>query len=113
MPFIRTTTNKPVTKETADACKTVCGQLIPLIRGKSEEWLMVQVTGDQNLYFQGNNAPCAMVEVQVFGKITTSDADNMTDALTSAFSKTLGIPADRIYVRYEEVSHWGWNGSNF
>lgn len=37
----------------------------------------------------------------------------MTEALTKILTEALSVPADRIYVRYEEVSHWGWNGSNF
>ena len=53
MPFIRTTTNKPVSKSTADKITAACGQAITLLRGKTEEWLMVEVTGDKNLYFQG------------------------------------------------------------
>ena len=39
--------------------------------------------------------------------------DNLTDAMTKILSSALDVPADRIYVRYEEVAYWGWNGSNF
>ncbi|MGM9625082.1 MAG: phenylpyruvate tautomerase MIF-related protein [Eubacteriales bacterium] len=113
MPFIRTTTNQHVTKEIADTVKTACGQAIVLLRGKSENWLMVEIEGDRNLYFQGSDAPCAIAEVQVYGKINDRDCDNMTEALTKILTGALGVPADRVYVRYEEVSHWGWNGSNF
>ena len=26
--------------------------------------------------------------------------------------KRLGIPADHIYVTYQEIADWGWNGGN-
>ncbi len=113
MPFIRTTTNVPVTKKTADQIKTACGEVITLIRGKTENHLMVEVRGDSTLYFAGSDAPCAFAEIQLLGKASDSEYNNVTDALTKALSVLLAIPADRIYVRYEEVAHWGWNGSNF
>ncbi|MBQ8577478.1 MAG: hypothetical protein IJ449_05875 [Clostridia bacterium] len=113
MPFIRTTTNRTVTKETADKIKSACGQAITLIRGKSEDWLMVEVRGDAALYFKGSDAPCAIAEVQIYGRANERDLDNLTDALTKTLAKALDVPAERIYVRYEEVAHWGWNGANF
>lgn len=113
MPFIRTTTNVSVTKETADRVKVACGQAITLIRGKTEDWLMVEVSGDTTLYFKGSDAPCAFAEVQLLGKASDGEYDDMTAALTKELTALLGIPADRIYVRYEEVAHWGWNGANF
>ena len=73
---------------------------------------MVEVTGDKNLYFQGNDAPCAITEVQIYGKGNPAELNNLTDALTKILSAALEIPSDRIYVRYEEVAYWGWNGSN-
>ena len=113
MPFIRTTTNRPVAKSTADKMTAACGQAITLLRGKTEEWLMVEVTGDKNLYFKGTDEPCAIAEVQILGKANPSELENLTDAMTQILSSALDVPSDRIYVRYEEVAYWGWNGANF
>ena len=113
MPFIRTTTNRPVTKPTADKITAACGQAITLLRGKTEEWLMVEVTGEKNLYFKGTDEPCAIAEVQILGKANPSELENLTDAMTQILSSALDVPSDRIYVRYEEVAYWGWNGANF
>ena len=113
MPFIRTTTNRPVSKSTADEIAAACGKAIPLIKGKSEDWLMVSVDGDKALYFKGSDAPCAITEVQIFGHASDGEYNALTAALTEILSKALDVPASRIYVRYEEVSHWGWNGANF
>ena len=113
MPFIRTTTNRSVPKPVADNITAACGQAITLLRGKTEEWLMVEVAGDRNLYFKGSDAPCAFAEVQILGKGNPTELANLTDALTKILSQALDVPTDRIYVRYEEVAYWGWNGSNF
>ena len=37
----------------------------------------------------------------------------MTAAVTKIVSEELEIPAQRIYIQYEECSYWGWNGNNF
>ena len=37
----------------------------------------------------------------------------MTAVVTDIFAAELGIDPARIYVRYEETEHWGWNGANF
>ena len=37
----------------------------------------------------------------------------MTAAITQILSEELSLEPSRIYVQYEEVNHWGWNGRNF
>ena len=113
MPFIRTTTNRSVEKSTADKITAACGQAITLLRGKTEQWLMVEVKGDAALYFAGSDAPCAFAEVQLLGKGDTTELENLTAELTKILSAALNIPGDRIYVRYEEVTPWGWRGGHF
>ncbi len=55
----------------------------------------------------------AMVEVQLFGKAQPSAYDTMTSTITDIISNELNILPNQIYVKYEEVSYWGWNGNNF
>ena len=45
---------------------------------------------------------------------TTSEEDyaKLTEALTDILYEELGIPTERIYVTYEEIAVWGWNGGN-
>ncbi|MEE3394066.1 MAG: hypothetical protein VZR00_07330 [Lachnospiraceae bacterium] len=33
--------------------------------------------------------------------------------ITKIFGDVLGIAPDHIYVAYQPISSWGWNGSNF
>ena len=113
MPLISVHTNVKVEKKTADTVKAACGSAITLLPGKTEDWLMVEIEGDKALYFKGSDAPCAFAEVKIFGKSTAAAYDNLTSALCDVLSKALSVPGDRIYVKYEEISHWGWNGSNF
>lgn len=114
MPFINSKISVPVSTEKKEILKTKLGEAISIIPGKSETWLMVGFEDNYDLYFQGNqNAPTAYVEVKVFGTMSDDTAKKMTKAICNLYQDELGVPADRTYVKYEEVSKWGWNGTNF
>ena len=38
---------------------------------------------------------------------------NLTAEITKIFNEVLGIEPERIYVKYETTTNWGWNGRNF
>lgn len=37
----------------------------------------------------------------------------MTETVCGIYEECLQIKKERIYVKYEEISKWGWNGHNF
>ena len=112
MPYIELKTNVPVSKEKADSLKSGFGKTISAL-GKTESWLMVNVEGDKFMYFKGNDGDFAIAEVALFGKASPSQYDNMTEKTTKVISDVLGISPDKIYIKYEEVDHWGFSGFNF
>ena len=114
MPFIEVKTSASVSAEKCEAVKSALGKAISVIPGKSEGWLMVNITPDCKIWFRGDaSADSAMVTVAVFGTLSDRDSDRMTSEVTRALSNELGIDPDRIYVSYTEHDKWGWNGSNF
>ncbi len=113
MPFINVMTNTAVSEEKKIAVKTALGKAITAIPGKSESWLMVGINPEYTLYFKGDDAPAAMVEVSVFGGADPSAYDKLTAHICDILSGELGIDSARIYVRYTETGNWGWNGGNF
>lgn len=113
MPFINVKTNTTVNKDKERAVKSALGQAITVIPGKSESWLMVEIEADKTIYFKGNDAPAAMVEVSVFGSANSAAFNKLTAAICTILNENLGIDQSRIYVKYEATSDWGWNGSNF
>ncbi|MBQ8011852.1 MAG: hypothetical protein IJY06_03670 [Oscillospiraceae bacterium] len=113
MPFINIKTNTAVPAAKAETIKSAMGKAITAIPGKSEQWLMVAVEPEQMLWFQGSDAPAAMVEVSIFGSASPSACDQMTGQVCTILSNELGIAGNRIYVKYAETDKWGWNGSNF
>lgn len=113
MPFISTKVNVKITKEKEEALKSGLGKAIEQIPGKSEHWLMLSFEDECRLWFQGNNQESiALVEVKVFGKATAESYEKATAAITDLLHTELDIKPSNIYVKYEEVAYWGWNGSN-
>ena len=113
MPFINTRTSCEITKEKELAIKAELGEAIKLI-GKSESWLMLNFEDNCRLYFKGDNTQeMAIVEVALFGKATDSQYDALTAKITEIISDSLSISPSCIYVKYEEVDHWGYSGFNF
>ena len=113
MPYIEVKTNKAVSGELARDISATLDNLLPILPGKTKDWLMTEVKGDCSLAFGGSDSPCAIANVSLFGKAAPEAYEKLTAALCDALSLALGIDAARIYVKYEEVSTWGWNRTNF
>lgn len=114
MPYIDTKTSAIITKDQKDRLIKEFGAAIELIPGKSEEWLMLNFDGGCRMAFRGiSDVPCAMIDVQIFGKTTDQAYDALTERICAIISDTLQIPSDRIYVKYTEKDRWGYNGFNF
>ena len=63
--------------------------------------------------FCGNaNDDCAMIAVDLYGE-ASAGLDSFTNEATRIVSDTLGIPTDRIYLRYFSTKIWGYDGENF
>ncbi len=113
MPYIHTKTNVTISGENEIALKNEFGKAITLIPGKSERWLMLNFTDGERMWFAGDNSPAAMLEVELFGGADDAAYDSLTEKLTEIVSTQLNIESSRVYVKYEEIEHWGWNSGNF
>ncbi|MFL0163923.1 phenylpyruvate tautomerase MIF-related protein [Candidatus Clostridium helianthi] len=114
MPFIGSKVSVKISKEKEEIIKKKLGEAIKLIPGKSETFLMVGFEDDYSLYFGGEKLEKgAFIEVKIFGKSSKDAYDALTAEICNIYEKELDIPQDKIYVKYEEVANWGWNGKNF
>ncbi|MBR5242459.1 MAG: hypothetical protein IKV20_04895 [Clostridia bacterium] len=114
MPYIDLKTTAKVTKEKEIALKAAFGKAIELIPGKSERWLMVRLADECKMFLAGDNKDeIAMVEIDIFGSAADAAYDALTERACDILNEELSIKKDKIYVKYREVDHWGWNGENF
>ena len=112
MPYIATTSNVSISGRKKEAIKERMGKAIELIPGKTESWLMLSFRDNVSMYFKGDDEPCAICQVKLFGTADEEAYANLTEALTDIIREELDIDPDRVYVAYEEINTWGWNGGN-
>jgi hypothetical protein len=112
MPYIKTITNAPISADKRESIKAQLGQDISLL-GKSESWLMVDFQENSPLYFKGSSDPAAIVSVDLYGAARPDAYSKLTASVTKLLTAQLEIPPDRVFVKYTEYTHWGFNGSNF
>ena len=113
MPFISVKTNQSINSATESNLKNKFAEAIKII-GKTEDWLMLEFQGERSMYFRGsNNEGIAFVEIKMFGKPCKLAFDEMTKEVTRIISVELDIPQSNIYVKYDPVDIWGYNGINF
>ena len=113
MPYINVNYSSEITPEQEENIKSALGTAVGAI-GKSESWLMVGFETKVPMYFKGEKSEkIAFVEVSLFGDASKSAYDKMTAEVCSILNKSLGVPQDKIYVKYSPTDVWGWNGGNF
>lgn len=114
MPFINSKVSVKVSKEKEVVIKQLLGNAIELIPGKSESYLMIGFEDEYVLYFAGKELEKgAFIEIKIFGGTTNEVYDKLTSEICNIYEQELKIPKNNIYIKYEEIEHWGWNGSNF
>lgn len=113
MPFINSKISTRVPDETRKAIRVQLGKDIAVL-GKDEKWLMTGFEDNYDLGMAGDSkTPAAFVSVSLFGSADSAACEQLTAKICALYSDMLGIPGNRIYVKYEFVREWGWNGRNF
>jgi len=114
MPYINSTLTMKISDEKKESIKSKLGEIITEIPGKSEEWLMVGFKDDHTLFFRGDKKEkAAFVEVKIFGVADRKHKEAITTKISILFEEELNIPKDSMYITFEEVTDWGWNGKMF
>lgn len=114
MPYINSTLSVKLTDEKREVIKSKLGQIIAEIPGKSEQWLMVGFKEEHTLYFRGDKKDkAAFVEVKIFGTADRKYKEAITSKICSLFEEEISISKENIYITFDEIKDWGWNGAMF
>ncbi len=114
MPFVDVKMTKKLTFDEKNSLKAKLGQAISVFPGKSESWLMCNVSDEQKIWFRGDDSSdSAFIEVKLFGSVDKNSAEDFTNEVCTYLKTSFAIDPSRVYVRYEGGTDWGWNGSNF
>lgn len=114
MPYINSRLTMELSKKQKEDLKRKMGEIIAEIPGKSEEWLMVSFDDNKTVYFRGKEMDkAAFVEVKISGTTEREYKNKVTHLICSLYEKELDIPGDSIYITFNEVGDWGFNGKLF
>lgn len=114
MPYFDVKTTTSLNAETKENLYHELARIIELVPGKSESWVMVNLADQAQMCFAGISAePAAAVVLKTFGELEGQYYDLLTKEICSRISPMIGVQPDRLYVTYEPITHWGWNGENF
>ena len=109
MPFINIATSAKIKdkKKLLDEITI----LISSLTNKSKRFVMAKIDDDSEMYFE-DESPCCFIEIKSIGSIKPSE---IKKPIFNFIYEKIGIPVDKIYIRFEDVSAsmWGWNGKTF
>ena len=111
MPLINVRTSLPSLKDGSALLQELSSELANQT-GKPEAYVMTLLETGVPMTFAGSHEPCAYVEVKSIGALRPPA---MTAAFCELIQARTGIPANRVYIGFEDVqaSCWGWNGNTF
>ena len=109
MPFINISTSAKVADK--DKLLKEISILIASLTNKSQKFVMAKLEDESKLLFN-NESSCCYFQIKSIGSINPCD---MAKPLCEFIHEKIGIPIDRIYICFEDVSPkmWGWNCKTF
>ncbi len=111
MPYIGIHVTGSLTAAQKDAIKSGLGEHITLIPGKTEQALMVDISENHTMYFQGAARPLVFADVRCYKTAEFADKKRFTEAVFELLTKVTGVPPEDIYLSWGEYDTWGVRGS--
>ena len=89
-----------------------CSRLVSKLTKKPEQYVMVRLFDQTPMYFNMDSSPSCFIDFKSIGSLNPSE---MSKEISSFISNHLGIPTNRVYVRFEDInaSNWAWDGRTF
>ena len=85
--------------------------LVSSLTNKSKRFVMAKIDDNCKMYFD-DESPSCFLEIKSIGSLKPSE---MAKPISEFVYEKIGIPIDRIYISFEDVSAslWAWNGRTF
>jgi phenylpyruvate tautomerase len=97
-----------------DALLKAASRLIADQLGKPEQYVMAGIEPKLQMIFSGSSEPTAFLSLRSIG-LPEAKLKTLSMALCKLLNDQAGIPADRVYIAFEDVraKHWGFYGGTF
>jgi phenylpyruvate tautomerase PptA (4-oxalocrotonate tautomerase family) len=114
MPFLKLTTNVTVSEQQSSELLTDFSKLLATETGKSENYVMAELTGGRDMIFAGNSDPLAFIECKSIG-LSSTQAKSLSTSISQLLETKLQISPQRVYIEFQNcpADFWGWNGTTF
>ncbi len=114
MPYLRIQSNISVDSADKKSLLTKASASVASQLGKPERYMMTYLDTDCAMTFGGSDEPLAFVELKGLN-LSESQTTELSGVLCELLFAELGIPQDRTYIVFSDVSPsmWGWNGRTF
>jgi phenylpyruvate tautomerase PptA (4-oxalocrotonate tautomerase family) len=114
MPYLIIQTNLPLGKKAERAILKNASTLVAEQLEKPESFVMIALQPDTPMLFAGSDDPVAFLELKSIG-LSARKTKDLCESLCQLIEGHLGIPRDRVYVKFIDVkgSMWGWKGDTF
>ena len=109
MPYINVSTSAKI--EDKKKLLEEISILVSSLTNKPKRFVMAKLDDNSAMYFEDENL-CCFLEIKSIGSLNPS---KMANTLTNFVYEKMGIPIDKIYISFEDVSAsmWAWNGRTF
>ena len=109
MPYINVSTSAKV--ENKKKFLEEISVLVSSLTNKSKKFVMAKLDDDSEMYFDDESV-CCFLEIKSIGSLNPSE---MAKSLSNFVNEKMGIPLDKIYISFVDVSAsmWAWNGRTF
>lgn len=114
MPYLKIQTNQRLDDTQAAAFIKSASQLVAEGLGKPERYVMVALEPPIPMVFAGSDEPTVFMELKSIG-LSENQTPQLSDGLCQLVNKALGVPADRVYIEFQDAPRkmWGWDGGTF
>ena len=109
MPYINVSTSAKV-KDKKKLLEEI-SILFSSLTNKSKRFVMAKLDDSSEMYFD-DESPTCFLEIKSIGSLNPSE---MAKPICEFVNEKIGIPIDKIYISFEDVSAsmWAWNGKTF
>ena len=109
MPYINVSTSAKI--EDKKKFLEEISILVSSLTNKSKKFVMSKLDDRLEMYFEDED-PCCFLEIKSIGSLNPSE---MAKPISNFVLEKMGIPIDKIYISFEDVSAsmWAWNGRTF
>ena len=114
MPYLKIQTNLPLGKKAERSILKNASTLVSEQLEKPESFVMIALQPNTPMLFAGSDDPVAFLELKSVG-LPARKTKDLSEALCQLIEGHLGIPRDRVYVKFIDVQRgmWGWKGDVF